>query len=61
MNQPKQPASETEALAQAGQRARWLRADAMRNLLVRSARKAAERRFTGEPITGFGALEGNAQ
>lgn len=30
--------------------------DAVRNTLVRAAFKARDRRFTGEAITGFGAL-----
>jgi hypothetical protein len=30
--------------------------DGMRNLLVRSALRANERRFTGSPITSFGEL-----
>ena len=30
--------------------------DALRNTLIRVAAKAAQRRFTGEPVTGFGGL-----
>jgi hypothetical protein len=32
------------------------RPSCVENLLTRSARKASARRFTGEPLSGFGAL-----
>jgi hypothetical protein len=52
-----QPANRRESAPHDAQPQAQRRPFAVEQLLERAAAKAARRRFTGEPITGFGALQ----
>jgi hypothetical protein len=56
-NPKSQPADRREAAPQDARQPAPRRPFAVEQLLERAADKAARRRFTGEPITGFGALQ----